>query len=450
MKEEKRGFRYLLAFVLIISICTACGAKDSGDSPQNASGAALQSGTDTEGAADAIQIPVSSITYKRYYNDRCLYTTDGKSEISQYSLDGTGKKTYQPGGDIGEIWVTGDWIYYTTVSMYSEELDGAVCRIPLTVQGETETPSTEKKEEMFQVKDWFDFLDVTEDYIAYLSYDAIYRYDMKNGEIKKISKGISFSKDSEPRQYLVKDPYLNPLVKDGVTFCYDKDVKLYRVDLKEGNYKKASSELSENGMASRICADGENMYFGTARQEKGTVLQYNVGTDTLKKILPGKDIEELLKKEEPWDCEESGADWIAYPSFVYGDRLYISIELCWEDDCDDELLYFADFVISCKVEDGSELRYEEELSSLMHTGIAKELAIEEPLPFYDETGHVRCCMGDYAIVTTTAYKETDEFAWMFYNLKTGEHHKVERGDKEQFYMYFIGEVPEEDSEGEQK
>lgn len=451
MRKGKRGFRSLLAFMLIISICTGCGEGESGKEAENASGTALQSERDTTGGdTDAIQIPASSIPYQRYHNDRCLYTTDGKSVVSQYLLDGTDKKTYQPGGDTGDIWVTGDWLYYSTVSMYSEERDGAVCRIPLTVQEGRELLSTQKKEELFQVKDWYDFLDITEDYIAYLSYDAIYRYDMKSRETKKISKGIRFSKDSDPRQYLVKDPYLNPLVQDGVTFCYDKDGKLFRLDLKKGNYKKAASELTKNGVASRICADGDNMYFGTSEQEKGTVLRYNVAADTSKKILSGKSVAELLKKEEPWDCEESDADWIAYPSFVYGDRLYISIELCWEDDCDDELRYFADFVISCKEEDGTDLRYEEDLSSLMHTGIAKELAIEEPLPYYDETGYVRCCMGDYAIVTTTAYEETDEFAWMFYNLKTGKSHKVERGDKEQFYMYFIGEVPEEDPEGEQE
>lgn len=452
MWREKKGFRKFLVFVLVITICTGCGTRSSVDSAENASGTAVQSGGGAaQGKADALHIPTDSITYLRYFNARCLYTTDGKSVISQYLLDGTDKKTYQTGGDIGDIWVTEDWLYYSTVSMYSEERSGAVCRIPMTEKGERETLSTEQKEELFQVEDWYDFLDITEEYIAYLSYDDIYRYDLKNGKTKKISKGIRFSEESDSlQQYMVKDAYLNPLVKNGVTFCYDKDSKLFRLDLKKGNYKKAAEEITKNGLATRICASGDTMYFGTARREKGSVVQYNMETDTSKKVLSGKDIAKLLQKEEPWDCTENDADWLVYPSFVYGDRLYVSVELCWEDICDDEIHHFADFVISCKAEDGSDLRYEKEISSCMHTGIEKELTLEQPQSFYDETGYVRCCMGDYVVVTTTAYEETDEFAWIFYNLKTGTQHKVERGDREQYYMYFIGEVPEKTLEGEQE
>lgn len=430
-----------LLIVLIAGMNSGCSMQNTAGNTNSASGSAAQSGQTAEkNATDSIRITPPATTYSRYYSSTCLYVTDFKTSIHQYSLDGIKKQSYKTGDYTGAIWATDQFLYYTTASKYSDTGEGALWRIPLSkVKGE-EHLEIGKKEKLIPVSDWYDFLDVTDKYVAYMTNDSIFRLDLTTKKTKNITKNVTFS-ESTTHPYLVTDAFLNPLVNNHTTFCYDEDATMYRLDLQKGSCKKLGNVYAQNGIASRICQNGDLLYFGTADEENGAITEYNIKTNTRKTILSGKKIKQLLQKEKPWNYDKNDIRWIAYPSFVYNNRLYLSIALRWfDEEYEDEVCHYADLVISCQITDGSGLQYEKALSQCMRMNTENEIMDDPIQPFIDETGHVIDCMGDYAIVTTTAYEESDSFAWIFYNLKTGKQHKVSRGDKEQFYLYFIGET----------
>lgn len=431
----------VLLFGALVTSMSGCSMKNNAGTADSASSSAVQSGNHTANRSeDGIHIAAPATTYSRYHNKNCLYVTNWDSGIEQYSLDGTKKKSYKTGGHTGAIWVTDDWLYYSSASKYSETGRGFLWRIPLKKENGLENLVIKEKEKLAPVKDWYDFLDVTDDYIAYMTNDSVYRLDLTNRKTKNMTNGITFYKSAN-YPYLTTDAFLNPLVSDHTTFCYDKNGTMFRLDLKKGTCKKAKKELTQNGVASHICQSGDLLYFGTANAENGNILEYNTKTDLAKSILNGTKIEQLLQQEKLWDYDKNVTEWIAYPSFVYEDRLFLSISLRWSDEeLDDEVCHYADFVISCQTEDGSGLRYEKGISQCMYVDMEKEIVDDPIQPFIDETGHVSYCMGDYAILTTTPYEESDSFAWIFYHLKTGKQYKVSKGDKEQFYLYYIGET----------
>lgn len=438
----KKWVGALFFLALVANISSGCGMENNAGNANSASGSATQSDAQTGNRdEDGIHIETPATTYSRYYNGSCLYVTDWNSNIYQYSLeiDEAKKNCYKPGGHTGAIWVTDNWLYYCSASKYSETGEGFLWRIPLNKENGEEQLVVEEKEKLAPVKNWYDFLDVTDEYVAYMTNDNIFRLDLASKKTKNITNAITFY-ESADRPYLVTSACLNPLVNDHTTFCYDENGKMYRLDLQKGTCKKANKALLQDGVASRICSADEFLYFGTAKAEKGNITKYNVKTDTPETILKGEKIEQLLLQEEPWDYDEEFTEWIAYPAFVSNDRLYLCISLRWPDEEYDDICHYADLVISCQIADGSGLRYEKDISESMCTDTDKELVEDPDQSFVDQTGHVIDCMGDYAIVTTTAYEESDSFAWIFYNLKTGKKHKVSPGDNEQFYLYFIGET----------
>ena len=446
MKTKKeRNISILFILALVMGICGGCSNKNIINNTRNTTGSAIHSEGASSKNMDIFKISPEVISYPRYHNSRCLYVTDWQSGVEQYSLDGTNKKSYKLDKSVGAIWVTENWLYYSSASRYSEKGHGDIWRMPLSKKDNGEIPDTEKKEKLVSVYNWFDFLEITDEYVAYTCNDSIFRLDLKTKKAKKISRGINFPEDSWGPP-TVKDAYLNPVVKNHITFFYDENGTMYRLDLQKGIYQKENSLLAQNGTATRICAYQNCLYLGTSKKD-GAIIEYDVGSKKNKTILTGKKIEQLLQKEKPWDYDGTIDDWIAYPSFVYNNRLYLSIELRWADEgFEGDVWHYADFVISCQLKDGSDLRYEQELSECMDINSKNKLVDVPEQSFYDETGYVRCCMGDYAIVTTTAYEDSQQFAWIFYNLKTDKHYKVVRGDRAQYYLYFIGETPYDESE----
>ncbi len=451
--KQKRIKTIAASLILVMSICSACGQENKMTVSENASGPAVQD----EPSAPA-KTALTPGYYPRYYNDRCLYVSDWETGVYQYSLDGKNETHIDLDDNIGGIWVTDEWLYYIGSSDDSAEESGTIWRVPLKKQGEKtapdepgkETVSTKNKEKMADVElgKWGDFLNVTDTYVAYTYKKSICRLDLKNKKVKNITEGIKFAAANSHFPHMMTDATLNPYVKNDLSFFYDKQGKLYRLDLKKGVCKQADPLLQKNGVASRICSDEEHLYFGTSEISEGGITRYDIESNTAENIVPGTDIENLLKEADPWNYKENSADWIAYTSFVYNGRLYMSIELMWEneeDEPDEEGAipgpHYADLVISCQAEDGSGLTYEKELSECMYREGEQFLHGDfDHGNWFDETGYVRGLIGNYAIVTTTANEESDKFAWVFYDLETGRHHTVKSGDDERYLLYYFGDT----------
>jgi hypothetical protein len=213
-----------------------------------------------------------------------------------------------------------------------------------------------------------------------------------------------------------------PFVQDETIFYNDSMEGLYRVDLAKWKIIPMG-KICDGTMA----ATGDSVYFRTEG-----LMKYDAGTGKKEVLIP---FEELAEKLENTDAPREHAgkkktggemfdDYNVKNIFLQKDRLYLAVEVSYgvgEEDDDDEG-DFAEIMLSCRAEDGSDLRYEKPLT---------EYLWKHSVPYRDSSGESLWeeLTGNYCL------QMDDGIVMYFYDEEIPDEKNREWEDHHRYVMY---------------
>lgn len=161
---------------------------------------------------------------------------------------------------------------------------------------------------------------------------------------------------------IVRDASGIPFVQDGKAYYNDMlEAKMYQVDLEK--WEIVSMGVSSDGT---IASDESSLYF---RSED--LIKYDRETGKKKTLISEEELTEKLENTDVPKVKggrKRGAvmdDYLVKPIYYQEDRLYLTVQVTYEaseeEDEDDEGTY-AELMFSCLASDGSDFRYEKELT----------------------------------------------------------------------------------------
>lgn len=373
--------RYLLALAGIVLLAVGCGNGAATNTVTNtASGGVVSGSTSSEAAVSGTsareegeeqegerKLTAVDITEQRYANDWSIFEGDQDKGIYQYDLRGKQVKYYDLDLAIGGeemsftipevLWVDNDGIF---ISCHRKQEYYEIWRIPVNRNEEKKYLRLEKKEKLVKVKRLYGLYTKTDREIIYCADEKICRLDLQSKKVKELDTGVQ-EYDFE----LVRDANGIPFVQDETVFYNDSMEGLYRVDLAKWNIIPMGKSCDGT-----MVSDGDNVYFRTEG-----LMRYDAGTGKKEVLVT---FEELTEKLENTDAPKEGAgkaktggemfdDYNVKNIFYQQDRLYLAVEVSYEageEDADDGGDY-AEIMLSCQAEDGSDLRYEKSLTEYL-------------------------------------------------------------------------------------
>ena len=392
------------------------------------------------------KIQTDDIRTLRYANDKNIYLGDGGQKIYQYDLCGRRQKYYDMCSELGEkktqfnltevLWVDNDALFF---SCFRKNKYYEIWHIPLTRKKDLRMSEKEKIAEM---KDLDCFITKTENEIVYSSDGKIYKMDLKTKR-KNILKMGTDSLDCE----IYKDKHELPLVYEKNIYYQDDKLDTYQLDIKSGNTMFIGSKM---GFWS-IETDGVNLYLEA--QEK--FVRYNLPTrkkvqlftedKLVEEVKNVKRRGEIFSSKEIWEDLEYYWEDLEYYNYIkavyyYKDRLYVIVEVTRED------VWEAWLMFSCQASDGSDFRFEKEISEyLWKNSIPYKTYYDMGESAYDLeriTGEFLYFL-DGCIVMHFYDQEAegDEDAhhrFVVYDISTGTFRKVKKYSKEYGYFKALG------------
>ncbi len=382
MRSKKDNLCVLAGIAAAALLAAGCG---KGAATNTVSGGGVVSGTPVSGSAaseaavsgtsvqedDEVQkgerkLQAADITEQRYANDWGIFEGDRDKGIYQYDLRGKQVKYYDLDLAIGGeemsftvpevLWVDNDGIF---ISCHRNQEYYEIWRIPADRKGKKNL-LLEKKEKLVKVKRLYGLYTKTDREIIYGADEKICRLDLKSKKVKELDTGA--------QQYdfeIIRDANGIPFVQDETIFYNDSMEGLYRVDLAKWKIIPMG-KICDGTMA----AEGDSIYFRTEG-----LMKYDAGTGKKEVLIP---FEELTEKLENTDAPREHAgkkktggemfdDYNVKNIFLQEDRLYLAVEVSYEVGEEDEYDEgdFAEIMLSCRAEDGSDLRYEKSLTEYL-------------------------------------------------------------------------------------
>lgn len=407
---------------------------------------------------------------------------------------------YYPLEDVGKICevnqVAEGWVYVTiyTGGLQQETTDAGLWRVPIIGQGERERLDWEKRERivLFDIPEGEEFdavVYVSENCIVYTTYcDSIYRYDRKTGEVREVQlpSAVSGNIESEAQSACVirrsyqtvasSDRYqlLSLMVseeKEDEGVDMDSALRYFALDCEKWSTRELENVYKEYGTDEFIVGEwsGEMLRYGKGcdleeMPEAGDIYQLNM-KEALEKdggeeiLVRAEQIEAVLEETDPWGSNGKKRKWGYQWLSSYQSRLYIELYLTWElqrdeltkeqrkalkDATDDRFDFSGSLVLSLNLENPSDIRYEQGLSTALQT-------LPEDVPDYhfssgeELRGECRLAWGPFQMVEGRFFIHLDEHPRTgekvgCYNINTGESRVLSVKDEDYYLLSYINEV----------
>lgn len=299
-----------------------------------------------------------------------------------------------------------------------------------------------EKEKIAEMKELDCFITKSENEIIYSSDGKIYKINLKSKSKKVLKKGTD-SLDCE----IYRDKHELPLVYGKTIYYQDDNLDTYQLDFISGNTKLIGSKM---GFWS-IETDGGNLYL-EAQEE---FVRYNLPTGKKVQLFTeDKLVEEVKNVKRRGDISSAKAIWedlehywedLEYYNYIkavyyYEDRLYVAVEVTQED------VWEAWLMFSCQASDGSDFRFEKEVTEYLWKNSI-------PYKTYYEIGesayNLESVTGEFlyyldgCIVMHFYDKKAkgDEDAhhrFVVYDINTGTFQKIKKYSKEYGYFKALG------------
>ena len=389
------------------------------------------------------KIQTDDIRTLRYANDKNIYLGDGDQKIYQYDLCGRRKKSYDLCKELGEktdiyltevLWVDKDGLFFSCFRGYHDE----IWYVPLTRK-----KNGLKMKEKKKITSLDCFVTKTENEIIYSQASKIYKMDMKTKR-RQVLRTDDYIMDCR----IMLDRHGTPFVQGNKIYYTDDKDDMYQVDLEDW---KPVYIGKKGRLMDCIETEGFNLYY----RSQDEYVRYNFQTG---KEIP-LNISEKIGKEidglrETWETFTHKVNWekgwgVDIETFsYYENRLYLAVKVTGGYD-----KWEARFMFSCQASDGSDLRFEKEVT---------EYLWKNSIPYKDENNdedEVESCdpiiwdlkhvTGEFlyyldgCIVMHFYDKEAegDEDAhhrFVVYDISTGTFRKVKKYSKEYGYFKALG------------
>ncbi len=462
-----KGLWIMVSFLLISCLLTACGGRDTrpGRDGRAVFGEAVSeeavSGEAVSG--EAVSVEEESGQRKKYpcCNDDSYYIVDKAAGLSQYRLDGTKVDMVVPkevkDGKLRLWWVDNEWMYYSLIGDNDkwEEL----WRAPIRKQADGDRVLWEKRERLFRKTDFSmneDGFYAGENFITYSGSTTdsanYYRFDLKTREETPMwEKGVG----SDFYGCLGTEDYISAF-EQGIAVFLDSDHddmdSLYVLDLKKWKAREiydCRTYYCDTGWGTLY--DGEAILFIPDSFDwcGEEVWRCPGDAEQASCLISWERFMQEVEKVDPWGIAKERFDIDLCGMYLYRGRLYldVGVEGTGEEEKDGKkvkVLYNGNLMFSCRAEDASDFRYEEEITRCLEADYSLEK--------WDGVGggwdYMRT-KSDYtfALLGKDLYIDVSDAKGKMkircYDMETGEIKILHKGDKESRALLMAGyECPE--------
>ncbi len=308
-------------------------------------------------------IQTDNINTLRYANDRNIYAGNGKAGIGQYDLNGIKEKQYKIWKEMGVN--KSDMTRTEVLWVDNEELFFSCCRehkyfeiwcVPLRKTEKKNRLILSQKERMAKIKKLDCLITKTDKEIIYCADDKICKTNRKTKQEKELNIGD----DSLSR--VIRDRQRNPFVQDNkIYYNNGKTREMYQLDLESWETVLVGPESE---WSAYLETDGENIYY----KSYDTFIKYNVKTGEKVELFSDRELQEEINKVElqgvifsnkvVW---ENMLESYLTTSYYYDNRLYLAVRVAESDGYG----YTARILFSCLASDGSDFRFEKEITQYL-------------------------------------------------------------------------------------
>lgn len=404
----------------------------------------------------------------RNCNDKYLYRIDSDGNIIQCCLEDHREKIYKLSERSTRVlWVEQEWIYYAYLVVDDElglESHGVVCRNPLRRNEKGEEVLLNQREQLMETEVVPNAVLLLNDTLYVNDWHCFAKLDLKTRQITYL-KGKKDAEYGSHAFYVLGDPNGNPtLYKDVCIYYWDA---LYQMDMETGKSKKIWEERQNTGYTDdpsgwRIyrTPDKRSIIF---QVDGKSIWRYDEERDKSEIFIPQKKIQSLVESINPWKFTEKKKGKCDISSFyVNHGRLYLSVEIDWKDMYDgyEDVSYAGYIMLSCKLEDGTDLRYEKKISECL-----KEEAYERSVDYSGitefgpldavKTGNILYLWNDILVMSTTEAgtveegyddgENLEEYKIILYQLEDNTYKIVDENDWRLWQIYSGGYIGEDGS-----
>ena len=308
-------------------------------------------------------IQTTDINTLRYANNRNIYAGNGKAGISQYDLNGKKEKQYKIWKEMGVN--RSDIIRTEVLWVDNEELFFSCCRehkyfeiwcVPLRKTEEKNRLILSQKERMAKIKKLDCLITKTDKEIVYCADNKICKMNRNTKQEKELNIGD----DSLSR--VIRGRQRNPFVQDNkIYYNNGKTREMYQLDLESWETVLVGPKTE---WSAYLETDGENIYY----KSYDSFIKYNVKTGEKVELFSDRKLQEEINKVESqgvifsnkvvW---ENMLESYLTTSYYYENRLYLAVQVAESDGYG----YTARILFSCLASDGSDFRFEKEITQYL-------------------------------------------------------------------------------------
>lgn len=390
----------------------------------------------------------------QFCSANCVYMADDDNQkLIQFSVKTNQEKTYRVEGLIGLLLVEKDRIYYTK-SFWNGENDEEepedlfrVCSMPIVSEADgSEKPLVEKEERLEYIPDLgisYDnfYPEMDEESFYYMPYDSgeLIRYDRKAGykEIVPVPPGYYGYLYNKQEKWIC---FFEEDIVDTLGVWNRKTNKVTEIKLQdpEGDDCESSFAFHEDAVYYSWYRNGD--------QKQPEVKCVDLSTKTTSIFVTEQEIKSVLFKKA--GIKETSVRSCDMELTVAGNRLYLTLFLKWNKG---RCLHIQEMVLSRELKQGSELKYEKELTECVQKhGKIERGALKkfDNYSFYDDVkkagGIDEICYNQGSFVffgEERAYlnwnpDEIDNEEYIMVDRKTGKCKRVKKGMPEYYELYY--------------
>lgn len=433
-----------LAFLLL----TGCGGEYATHTSGGGEGV---SGTAINVSGQAVfDDSVQSMGEKhRFCSDSQLYYMDNRDQehgdiLFEHALaDGSERQIKIE--NLCELWYAdNDWVYYEKLVEESEEdvvFLIQFCRAPVE-----DGRMNEKKEEVLFEKGHISILYCDGRYVLYDTYTSPYDDEYTEYDIYDIKEKEHFIGGKDSVEVLA--------VIDGSAFicgCLDgTEAAMYRQDLNSRKISKISDEYAAGGT---IAYTESEFFYLDSYADHPAIWNYHLSDDnhlknvSKEKIVTDTQIKDFLMQEGFLDDSRGEyPDYFVERLFLYGERLYVQVEIFWFGSDMESTMYRNKVVFSTGIKNGEGIRYEKELTRCLANPEKNQKVVDKY--FYRGTAPTvflsrGTCIGmvEDKCFMRLYHTEKKKNMLAYYDLLTGELKYLTKKDSEWYRLLYDGMLP---------
>lgn len=469
--------KIIIACILCITIICACTADKNRNISNRSTGSSIESNSTGSIAASGSmpsvtetvvksdkskKIQTNNISTLRYANDKNIYLGDGDQKIYQYDLCGRRQKYYDMCQELGKkyhwlevLWVDNDDVFFScNVDFYSFE----IWRVPLNRK--KNGLEMKKKEKIVEKIEELDCL-VTKnnEEIIYYADGELSKVSLKTKQKQVLKTGTDYH---IPVYEIMKDRHGIPFIQDNKIYYEGDRDRMYQMDLDDWNpiYIEEKGGL---GFRDFIETEGDNLYFEAQDEDpnrfhllnveiKGGLERYNLQSGEKVKLFSWEKLQEEVENlGTVWKLFTHKVDWKKGwgeigPAYYHENRMYVAVEVSQEDDWEAWLMF------SCQASDGSDFRFEQEVTEyLWKNSIPYKTYIETEEGAYNlenVTGEFLYYLDGCIVMhfydkkakgdDNTHHREDIHHRFVVYDINTGTFRKIKKYSKEYGYLKALG------------